>query len=115
MPMKAILIILLMVALFTAFLFFRHLRIQLGFKDSNYGRVQHTQRLPKTKEKQETFLPGSRADLPDAVDEIAKAMEEGLEVFQFKKKKKNKGNPLGSKLDMKRAYIIDAILERPKF
>ena len=102
-----------MTVLFTGFLYFRHLRIQLGFKDSNYGRVQHTQRLPKPKEAQGNFLPDSRANLPDAVDEIAKAMEEGLEVFQFRRKRKN--NPMGSKLDMKRAYIIDAILERPKF
>ena len=70
--------------------------------------------MPKPKEKQEVFLPGSRSDLPDSIDMIAKTMKEGLEIYKFRKKKRKK-NPLGSKLDLKRAYIIDAILERPKF
>ena len=104
--MNTFIIILLVIILFTGFLFFRHLRIQFGFKDSNYARVQHAQRMPKPKEKQEVFLPGSRSDLPDSIDMIAKTMKEGLEIYKFRKKKRKKNKKNKKRKEKKRKKEI---------
>ena len=111
--MKLFLSILIGILLLLLYLFFRYLRIHFGLKDSNYGGVQHSLQVPPAVSTEELFLPGSRADEEDAVIKIKKALEEGLEVKVSKASKHKK--LFRNKQDIKRAYIIDKLLERPKW
>ena len=72
-------------------------------------------RLIPEKNLSEAFLPGSRSENEDSLQKISKVMEEGLEIKKFSKKKRPSGRMFSSKKDFKRAYIIDALLERPKW
>ncbi|MDX2247695.1 MAG: hypothetical protein SF052_13000 [Bacteroidia bacterium] len=113
--MKALIIILLAIAAFMGFLYFRHLWVKLGFKDNNYGGVQNMPRLAEAKNHEEAFLPGSRSGQDDSLEKIAKVMAEGLEIQKLTKRKKQRPRLFTSKKDFQRAYIIDALLEKPKF
>ncbi|MEZ4829925.1 MAG: hypothetical protein R3C61_27125 [Bacteroidia bacterium] len=113
--MKVILTIFIAAGVFILYLYLRHLWTKLGFKDSNYGGVQNMPRLVEYKLTEEAFLPGSRAGEADSLEKIAKVMAEGLEIQKFKNKKKAKPRVFTSKRDFQRAYIIDALLEKPKF
>ncbi|MEO0473804.1 MAG: hypothetical protein AAF206_29610 [Bacteroidota bacterium] len=97
-----------------AYLGLRYLRLLLRTKDSNYGGVQRSLRPSEKKATEGAFLPGSRVDIDDLFAEIDKELDNGLEV-EILGKKSAMQQMFGSKNDIKRSYIIDAILERPKF
>ncbi|MEZ4776078.1 MAG: hypothetical protein R3D00_23075 [Bacteroidia bacterium] len=113
--MKVFLILILTIGAFLLFLYFRHLWTKFGFKDNNYGGVQNMPRMAEQKNHEEAFLPGSRAGEMDSIEKIAKVMKEGLEIQKFSNNKKPKPRIFKSKSDFKRAYIIDALLEKPKY
>lgn len=112
--MQAFFGVLLSIAAIFLYLLLRYLWIASGFKDSNSGGVQHTSKLDPPKPKEEPFLPGSRAGMDDAVARIQEEMKHGLKIQTFKKRR-NAYRPFSSKQDIRRSYIIDAILERPKW
>ncbi|MEO0896899.1 MAG: hypothetical protein AAFY71_10900 [Bacteroidota bacterium] len=71
----------------------------------------NVQTLPKKeppKDHSEAFLPGSKVDNNAAsfIDELYEGLEEN---------KKKRPRPFKSKADIRRAYIVDAILEKPKY
>lgn len=113
--MKVFLVLILATGAFALFLYLRHLWTKLGFKDNNYGGVQNMPRMAEQKNHEEAFLPGSRSDQDDSIERIARVMAEGLEIQTFSNNKKPKPKIFKSKSDFKRAYIIDALLERPKY
>ena len=88
---------------------FRYIRIKFGLKDSNYSGVQRIPRKSPPKNPEDAFLPGSRSGEDSSVELLKKHLEQDAPV---KKKKKQKA-VFTSKLDIKRAYIIDAILDKP--
>lgn len=112
--MQAFLYTLLGIALLFLYLLLRYLWIVSGLKDSNSGGVQHSARLEPTRLSEEPFLPGSRAGMEDSVARIKEEMSRGLKIQTFKKRG-NSRRPFNTKADIRRSYIIDAILERPKW
>lgn len=111
--MKLFLSILLGLLLLVAYLFYRYLRIRFGLKDSNYGGVQHSLQAQVPISSEELFLPGSRANAEDAVIKIAKVLEEGMEVKVYRNFKRER--LFRNKDDIKRALIVDKLLDRPKW
>ena len=101
--------ILLFITLPLAYIGFRYLRIKFGFKDNNYSGVQRIPRQSPPKNSSEAFLPGSRAGDDSSVELLKKHLQED----ETTKKKKKPKRVFNSKLDIKRAYIIDAILDKP--
>lgn len=90
------------------FLFIRYLQMRAGLKDQFSG-VQHASRKDPPAPDEEIFLPGSRlgsSALPgvtiDRPESPQKTSSKAKRLFR-------------SKEDIRRSYIIDALLERPKF
>jgi len=98
------------------FLFLRHVFVTLGFKDTKYPIVQHAERKEPPPLSQVTFLPGSkvRNTVSDDDGSIEKLMEEGLSLTHLEEKEQTrKVHPLfGSLKDLKRAVILENLLER---
>lgn len=93
-----------------SFLLIRYLRMQLGLREQGYGGgVQHSPKLEPDLGNEEIFLPGSRvSDLVDSDAELA--------AYDVQASSSSKAKRLfRSKEDIRRSYIIDALLERPKF
>ena len=101
--------IFLLITLPLTYIGFRYIRIKFGFKDNNYSGVQRISRKSPPKKSSEAFLPGSRSGEDSSVEMLKKH----LAVDEPRKKKKKQKTIFTSKLDIKRAYIIDAILDKP--
>lgn len=112
--MQAFFGVLISIAILFLYLGLRYLWIIAGLKDNNSGAVQHSSRAIPPNLSQEPFLPGSRAGMGDAVAQLQEEMKQGLKIQTFKKRS-NAYRPFSSKQDIRRSYIIDAILERPKW
>lgn len=98
-----------------AYLLVRYLRIRIGLKDSNYGGVQHSLREVPPPPPESLFLPGSRSDNAPTVAEIMQELEKDMKVQKNIGRKRKREPVFQNKLDIKRAYIIDAILDKPKW
>ncbi|MEL6624309.1 MAG: hypothetical protein AAFQ83_13535 [Bacteroidota bacterium] len=105
--MQVLLIILLSLLVIALLLYVRYLRVRVGLGDSAGGGVQRMPQRAPTRPLNEAFLPGSRTGSSSKKD---KGKEE-----EPAPRKKRKARPFTSKADIKRSYIIDALLERPKF
>lgn len=97
------------------YLYLRYRRIQARVRDTLPGRVQHSEQLEPPKEV-EPFLPGSRlqermADFGKELD----TLEVTPEVSKPKKKTAKRRSVIRGHADIRRSYIVDALLERPKF
>ena len=112
--MPAILVVLLVLLAIAALLWFRYLQIRLGFKDSNYGGVQHIRQMPPKPDPQAISLPGSRMGEAQLVEDLRKEMKQELHIQTYGKNK-YKRRLFVSKADIRRSFIIDSLLERPKF
>lgn len=113
--MNVLIGILIFVGLIASYLMFRYLRILLGSKDKNYGGIQRSPRLDPPKEPEKEFLPGSFMDRT-FIDEIHKELEGGLKVTgSDDEDKKPKRRLFFSKKDVIRSYIVDTLLDKPKF
>ncbi|MEL7340637.1 MAG: hypothetical protein AAGM67_09140 [Bacteroidota bacterium] len=113
--MNVLIGILIVIGLIVGYLAFRYLRILLGSKDKNYGGIQRSPRLDPPSEAEKEFLPGSFMDRT-FIDEIHKELEGGLKVTGTDDdEKKPKRRIFFSKKDVIRSYIVDALLDKPKF
>lgn len=103
-------------------LLFLLLRLRYGYvqgrlKRGREGGVQHSSLLLPPKDTTTEFLPGSRAGMEDSVEKIKKVMAEGLHIKRLDAEKRRRRHPLAftTKRDIMRAYIVDAILDKPKW
>ncbi|MEL6695739.1 MAG: hypothetical protein AAFU33_22730 [Bacteroidota bacterium] len=103
--MQVLLIILLSLLVIALLLYVRYLRVRVGLGDSAGGGVQRMPQRAPTRPLNEAFLPGSRTGSSSKKDKEEEPAP----------RKKRKARPFTSKADIKRSYIIDALLERPKF
>ena len=97
-------------------MYLRVLRLKYGLKDSNYGFVQHS---PKTipVNKEDLVLPGSRSKpVGSGLEDVKATLEKGLTVSKpALRRRKTKKRPFTTREDIRRSYLIDALLERPRF
>ena len=110
----ALLALVVLVAGGLGFMYLRVLRLKYGHKDSNYGFVQHS---PKTipENKEDLVLPGSRSQPKlSELEDVKETLEAGLRVVKSPPQKA-KIRPFNTREDIRRSYLIDALLERPKF
>jgi hypothetical protein len=116
--MLGLLILLLLLLVSTGLLYFRYVLSWRRSERGSYGGVQHTTRMPAPKLGDELFLPGSRlGERVDSRDKELDTLEVKAEITR-PKKKKNQTRHRGiirNKADIRRSYIVDALLERPKF
>lgn len=92
---------------FSAFLllaYLRYLYIRFGLKDRNYTQVQHSLKENKRMDSSSGFLSGSKL-----------IQNEPEDKNRYARHKKKKTLPFRSTADIKRSYIIDAILDKPKW
>jgi len=115
MPFTGILAIILIFLGLYGYLFLRHWLGNLRRKDSYLGGVQHAPKLAP-EHVPAPVLPGSR--LGERVEGRPKELD-SLEVkATFKripKKTARRRGIISSKSDIRKSYIVDALLERPKF
>lgn len=107
-------ILVLALALYT-YLYIRYRRIQERIQDSLTGKVQHMEKLVPPQE-YEPFLPGSR--LTDRMSELGKELDQlevKPEIRRPHKKTAKRRGIVSSRGDIRKSYIVDALLERPKF
>ncbi|MEM7659417.1 MAG: hypothetical protein AAF399_25080 [Bacteroidota bacterium] len=112
--MQAFITLLIVLLSLFGFLLFRYLRIRFGFKDSNYGGVQHIRQREPKPDVENLALPGSRMGTEKRVADVREEMKQELHIQTYRDAGK-KRKLFVSKADIKRSYIIDALLERPKF
>ncbi|MEL6131769.1 MAG: hypothetical protein AAFR59_00145 [Bacteroidota bacterium] len=105
--MQALLSIILLLVIISLLLYIRYLRVRAGLGDNAGGGVQRMPQRAPSRPLNEAFLPGSRS--------TGKKKEEKEEKPKSGDIKRKKARPFTSKADIKRSYIIDALLERPKF
>lgn len=113
--MTGIVVLLLSALALYLLLYLRYRRIQARIRDTLPGRVQHSERLEPPKEVQ-PFLPGSR--LQDRMADLGKELETlevKPEVRKTPKKTAKRRSVVRSHADIRRSYIVDTLLERPKF
>lgn len=91
-------------ATFFLIVFLRYLSIRLGFRDRNFTQVQRTLREQVPISQTEGFLSGSKA-----------VKNEDEDTDRDRRAKTRKHLPFQSREDIKRSYIIDAILDKPKW
>ena len=109
---NVLLLILLGIALPLAYIGLRYVRIKFGFKDNNNSGVQRISRKSPPKRVDDMFLPGSRAEEDSSLEALKRTLRQNQPV----KKTSSRQEPLfTSKKDIKRAYIIDAILDKPRW
>ena len=102
-----VLIFLLVLCILGLLLYIRYLRSRYILPNRSTGSIQQlSQKKPKI-DTTTPFLPGSKVGRK----EILKDLE--VNINRTKKLKKNR--LFASKEDIKRSYIIDAILDKPKF
>lgn len=92
---------------FAAFLllaYLRYLTIRMGLKDRNYTQVQHSLKENKRLDNSSGFLGGSKV-----------IQNEPEDKDRYTRPKKKKRLPFRNTEDIKRSYIIDAILDKPKW
>ncbi|MEM7375236.1 MAG: hypothetical protein AAF587_41965 [Bacteroidota bacterium] len=112
--MVAFLLTLLGILLITGLFYIRYLRLKYGLKDSNSGGVQHINQMPPKVNNDDLALPGSRVGIDKRILKVKEEMSHGLHIETYKKTKPKR--KLGmTRADLKRSYMIDALLERPKF
>ncbi|MFK7923219.1 MAG: hypothetical protein AB8H47_14745 [Bacteroidia bacterium] len=112
--MNVLIGILIVFGLIAGILLIRYLRILMGSKDKNYGGIQRSSRIDPPKETEKEFLPGSIMDRT-FIDEIHKELEGGLKVTGDDENKKTKRRLFFTKKDVMRSYIVDALLDKPKY
>lgn len=108
-------IILSILALY-GFLYLRYLRIRANMTQTLTGNVQYSVRRAPSGEP-EPFLPGSL--LRDRMKDLGKELDD-LEVKaevspKSRSRKDRRRGVIRSRADIRRSYIVDALLERPKF
>lgn len=91
-------------AAFFLIVFLRYLSIRLGFRDRNFTQVQRTLREQPPISQTEGFLSGSKP-----------VKNEDEDTDRSRRPKTRKHLPFQSRADIKRSYIIDAILDKPKW
>ena len=90
----------------------------MGIKDNKYPIVQHAKRKEKEEKKEVVpYLPGSKIGEDYGKEDtqyVEDIMEKGLFITQFKRKKnKKKRHPFVRDLmDIRRAIILDDLLDR---
>lgn len=92
---------------FAAFLllaYLRYLYIRMGLKDRNYTQVQRSLKENKSLDHSSGFLGGSKV-----------SQNEPQDRNRYARPKKKKYLPFRNAADIKRSYIIDAILDKPKW
>ena len=113
--LSGLLYILLFILAIALILYLRFLFFKYGDKDSKYPIVQHSNKKLPPPPDPEPFLPGSRMG-GEFNEDAEKAMKEGLELTEFKEERfKKKHHLLGTKEDIKRAFILDDILDKKFF
>ncbi|MEM9986949.1 MAG: hypothetical protein AAF804_17795 [Bacteroidota bacterium] len=99
-----------------ALLYLRYLALQRRMKEAGSGSVQYTGKMEPPKLDDDLFLPGSR--LGERMDgrpsELAN-LEVTPEVNKPKKRTARRRGIIRDRADIRRSYIVDALLERPKF
>lgn len=94
--------------------YIRYLRLKYGLKDSNSGGVQHISQLAPKVSSDDLALPGSRLGEDQRLKKVKEEMSHGLHIETYKKSKTKRKLDM-TRMDLKRSYMIDALLERPKF
>ena len=90
--------------------------LSLGIKDSNYPVVQHAMRRRRVeKKKSSPFLPGSK--IGGAIDKessqyVEDIMKHGLSTDHIRKAKKKRHPFVRDLMDIRRAIILDDLLDR---
>ncbi len=113
--MIGLVIILALALALYAYLYIRYRNIQERMQDLLTGKVQHMEKLVPPKE-YEPFLPGSR--LKDRMGDLGQELdhlEVKPEIRRPHKKTAKRRGIVSSRGDIRKSYIVDALLERPKF
>jgi len=100
-------IFLLSLCILLLLLYIRYLRNRYVLPNRTTGNLQQLNKRPPKVDTTLPFLPGSKVG--------EKKYLEDLEVRVTTPKKKKKLRYFSSKEDIRRSYIIDALLEKPKF
>jgi hypothetical protein len=97
------------------YLFLVYLRNRFGFKDKNYGGIQRSPRLEPPKEPEAEFLPGSETRRSAELDDILDELEAEAKRTRLAMHSKPKRRIFLTHKEVVRSYIIDALLDKPKF
>ncbi|RMG67459.1 MAG: hypothetical protein D6722_13095 [Bacteroidetes bacterium] len=95
----------------------RYLQVRSSLRNAKAGSVQHSSLRPPPKDTTVDFLPGSRAGAESSVEKMKTIMQEGLHVKHMDDRGRRRRHPLAltGKRDLMRSYIVDAILDKPKW
>ncbi|MDP5171622.1 MAG: hypothetical protein NWR72_15355, partial [Bacteroidia bacterium] len=91
-------------SLFILLVYLRYLYIRWGLKDRNYAAVQRLERQEISRETADSFLSGSRSVINEPEDKE-----------RYTRDKPKPHRPFGTLADIRRSYMIDAILDKPKW
>jgi hypothetical protein len=96
------------------FLWLRFLR-RFRFQSRNAGTVQRIRRQPPPPPPVEAFLPGSRLADRDTVHQAAEEMRSELHIERIPPSRKTRLVHELRRIDMRRAYMVDMLLDKPKW
>jgi hypothetical protein len=114
--MRPIYVLLISLVAGAIWLLVRYLRNRSSAKDSNYGGVQYTARWTPPPPPPESFLPGSRRTPDPEEARIAQEiLAQGPVIEQMAPARRQTRRPLLSRRDLKRTFILEAILDKPKW
>ncbi len=99
------------------FLYLRFQALQRRMREEGSGSTQYLAKMPPAKTGEELFLPGSRLGERSGPGKGAGLadLEVKAEVTKVQKRTARRRGIIRSRADIRKSYIIDALLERPKF
>ncbi|MCI4667705.1 MAG: hypothetical protein MRZ79_06050 [Bacteroidia bacterium] len=101
------LVFLLSLVILGLLLYIRYLRNKYVRPNTSLGNFQQLAKRPPKVDTTIPFLPGSKVG--------GKAILEDLEVKVSKREGRRKDRPFSTREDIRRSYLIDALLEKPKY
>ncbi len=114
--MKILLGVLIAFGFLVFILLFVYLRNRFGLKDKNLGGIQRSPKLPPPKPPEEAFLPGSVITRSAAIAEVLEELEKRPRIIELSgEKRKHQHRLFLTKKDVLRSYIVDTLLDKPKF
>lgn len=111
--MRTLLVIIIALLAFMAYLWIRYLLRRSGIKGSNIGMVQHAPQWIPPPPPPSGFLPGSRVSDRAATRERDNALNAGPQIEQIRFRRVRRQGP--DRKDMRRSFMMDALLDKPKW
>ncbi|MEL6670644.1 MAG: hypothetical protein AAFR61_00485 [Bacteroidota bacterium] len=99
-----------------SFMILRYLlNYRLGVRNAASVRVQRSQRQAPPPKEEGLFLPGSHAQQEDSVSSLIEELEKGRNLQKSQRKMRKSLLGFSTKEDLKRAYLLDSLLDKPKW